>query len=639
MNEKIGKLLTWCFTLDRWKKRAVQITFDTATIPSSLLLAFVARLEHLKFFNSLDVYIGILIVLISGLFVFSKRGLYSTFTRHVSIEAAITIILGSLISGGFLFFTILIFELQIPRSVPLIYAALLCIFAASVRFFLRALGQASIKNERENVAIYGAGATGTQLMEALKWDPKYHVRQFIDDKPELHGQTLSGIPIKNFDDFKRTINSLKIDILLLATPNAVIESRKKVLSLLSERPLKVKAIPSISSLISNSSNIEEIQGLDIEDLLGREPVKPDTKLMEKNISGKTVIVTGAGGSIGRELCRQIMQWAPSELILLDVSEFATYELLMELNAHKPKGCSKIIPLIGSVQDRNFIKKVMDKFLIDTVYHAAAYKHVPLMEQNVMQCIANNVIGTLNMAETAIKANVENFILVSTDKAVNPTSYMGASKRLAEIVCQTLNQRSEQTCISIVRFGNVLGSSGSVVPLFKQQIKNGGPVTLTHKDVTRYFMTIPEAVQLVIQAGSIAKGGEVFVLDMGPPIKIQDLAKKMIALSGLRPVYSEKKLLTVNDIVIKLTGLRPGEKLHEELSYNGNLQGTAHPHIMTTAERAMSYTNLKNLLSRLCNAIDNDDYKSLVAIVSSITVDVSDLKLSKDIFIRKDSNRV
>ena len=639
MNKKIGKLLTWCFTLDRWKKRAVQITFDTATIPSSLLLAFVARLEHLKFFNSLDLYIGILIVLTSGLFVFSKRGLYSTFTRHVSIEAAITIILGSLISGGFLFFTILIFELQIPRSVPLIYAALLCIFAASVRFFLRALGQASIKNERENVAIYGAGATGTQLMEALKWDPKYHVRQFIDDKPELHGQTLSGIPIKDFDDFKRTINSLKIDILLLATPNAVIESRKKVLSLLSERPLKVKAIPSISSLISNSSNIEEIQGLDIEDLLGREPVKPDTKLMEKNISGKTVIVTGAGGSIGRELCRQIMQWAPSELILLDVSEFATYELVMELNAHKPKSCSKIIPLIGSVQDRNFIKKVMDKFLIDTVYHAAAYKHVPLMEQNVMQCIANNVIGTLNMAETAIKANVENFILVSTDKAVNPTSYMGASKRLAEIICQTLNQRSEQTCISIVRFGNVLGSSGSVVPLFKQQIKNGGPVTLTHKDVTRYFMTIPEAVQLVIQAGSIAKGGEVFVLDMGPPIKIQDLAKKMIALSGFRPVYSEKKLLTVNDIFIKLTGLRPGEKLHEELSYKGNLQGTAHPHIMTTAERAMSYTNLKNLLSRLCNAIDNDDYKSLVAIVSSITVDVSDLKLSKDIFIRKDSNGV
>ena len=639
MNKKIGKLLTWCFTLDRWKKRAVQITFDTATIPSSLLLAFVARLEHLKFFNSLDLYIGILIVLTSGLFVFSKRSLYSTFTRHVSIEAAITIILGSLISGGFLFFTILIFELQIPRSVPLIYAALLCIFAASVRFFLRALGQASIKNERENVAIYGAGATGTQLMEALKWDPKYHVRQFIDDKPELHGQTLSGIPIKDFDDFKRTINSLKIDILLLATPNAVIESRKKVLSLLSERPLKVKAIPSISSLISNSSNIEEIQGLDIEDLLGREPVKPDTKLMEKNISGKTVIVTGAGGSIGRELCRQIMQWAPSELILLDVSEFATYELVMELNAHKPKSCSKIIPLIGSVQDRNFIKKVMDKFLIDTVYHAAAYKHVPLMEQNVMQCIANNVIGTLNMAETAIKANVENFILVSTDKAVNPTSYMGASKRLAEIICQTLNQRSEQTCISIVRFGNVLGSSGSVVPLFKQQIKNGGPVTLTHKDVTRYFMTIPEAVQLVIQAGSIAKGGEVFVLDMGPPIKIQDLAKKMIALSGFRPVYSEKKLLTVNDIFIKLTGLRPGEKLHEELSYKGNLQGTAHPHIMTTAERAMSYTNLKNLLSRLCNAIDNDDYKSLVAIVSSITVDVSDLKLSKDIFIRKDSNGV
>ncbi len=288
--------------------------------------------------------------------------------------------------------------------------------------------------------------------------------------------------------------------------------------------------------------------------------------MAKTIAEKTVLVTGAGGSIGSELCRQIIQWKPEKLILLDVSEFAIYRLLEQLKEYPSSHTIDLIPLIGSAQDRPFIKKIFDRFTVDTTYHAAAYKHVPLMEQNVMQCIANNVFGTLNMAEIAITAKVKHFILVSTDKAVNPTNFMGASKRLAEIICQTLSTQKTNTCFSIVRFGNVLGSSGSVVPLFKKQIETGGPITVTHLDVTRYFMTIPEAAQLVIQAGSIAEGGDIFVLDMGKPIKIVDLANRMVTLAGFRPILNGGKELKDDEIAITISGLRPGEKLFEELAY-------------------------------------------------------------------------
>ena len=364
---------------------------------------------------------------------------------------------------------------------------------------------------------------------------------------------------------------------------------------MSDYPIKVKIIPSISKLIDSQFKIDQLKDIKIEDLLGREPVEPNHKLMAKTISNKTVLVTGAGGSIGSELCRQIIVLKPQKLILMDISEFAIYKLLEELKNFSCTQEFDLIPVIGSVQDRLFLKNLFDCFKFDTIYHAAAYKHVPLMEQNIMQCINNNVFGTLNVAELSVVAKIKNFIFVSTDKAVNPTNFMGASKWIAENICQVLSMQQKDTCFSIVRFGNVLGSSGSVVPLFKKQIESGGPIKLTHLDITRFFMTIPEAAQLVIQAGSIAQGGEIFVLDMGKSIKILDLAKRMIYLSGKKPILNENENLKDNEIAINIIGLRPGEKLFEELTYNPNLVGTIHPRVNTAVETSMKNEELQSLL--------------------------------------------
>ena len=519
-----------------------------------------------------------------------------------------------------------------PRSVPLIFATLLFVSATSARFFIRTLSQYSTNEKQENVAIFGAGATGIELMEALRRSPDYRVSLFIDDNPELQGRNLGGIPIHNLSHAEKKFEALNIQTLLLAMPDDVDAARQRVLNILSSHPLKVKTIPSMSSLISGRSEITDLKDIKITDLLGRKPVQPNPELMEENIAGKTVLVTGAGGSIGGELCRQIIHWKPQRVILLDVSEFAIYTLSEELKQEPACNDINLVPIIGSVQDKEFIRKIFNRFTVDTAYHAAAYKHVPLMEQNVMQCMANNVFGTLNMAELAIEAKVKNFILISTDKAVNPTNFMGASKRLAEIICQTLSSNNTDTCFSIVRFGNVLGSSGSVVPLFKRQIENGGPITLTHVDVTRYFMTIPEAAQLVIQAGSIGRGGDVFVLDMGQPIKILDLAKKMATLSGYRPVLNGKTELKDGEIAISVSGMRPGEKLFEELSYNANLSATIHPRIYTTKETQMHSDELQTLLTSISESIDCGHHQKLYELIASITEGVSGIVASSDVFI-------
>ena len=639
MLEPTQNFRIWLFGLERWKKRLIKIAFDGIMVPFSLLLAFYMRLESTDYLFQLDTYIGVLIAAVTTLAVFAARGLYKTFTRHISVEAACSIAIGSAVSCATLLSGILLLGLQMPRSVPLIYATLLCIFATGMRFFIRALGQSITKEKIENVAIYGAGAAGVQLMESLRKSPNYRVRLFIDDNPKLDGENLAGVPINSLDHAKKKFGKLKVETLLLAIPSNIDATRRRVFDILSDHPLKVKTIPSISSLISDRLEITELKDIKIEDLLGREPVQHNPELMAKNITGKTVLVTGAGGSIGSELCRQIILWKPQKLMMLDVSEFASYTLLEELKQHPSSHEIDLIPLIGSVQDSQFIKKVFDRFAVDTTYHAAAYKHVPLMEKNVMQCITNNVFGTLNMTELAIAAKVKNFILISTDKAVNPTSFMGASKRLAELICQTLPTQKTGTCFSIVRFGNVLGSSGSVVPLFKKQIEKGGPVTLTHPDVTRYFMTITEAAQLVIQAGSIAKGGDVFVLDMGKPIKIMDLAKRMVILSGLRPVLTSAEKMQDNEIVITVLGLRPGEKLFEELAYGANLVGTIHPRINTTAETPMKLDELQPLLAAAHDALRDGDHQKLYEIIASVTDGVSDVAGSSDVFIESDKTQL
>ena len=427
----------WLFGLDRWKKLLLQITFDCLAVPISLLLAFFIRLETTDYLYRLDTFIGVSIAMVTTIAVFTTRGLYKNLTRYISTETAFSIAVGSFVSCAFLVSGILLLELEMPLSVPLIYAQLLFLFTAAMRFFIRALGQSMTEEKQENVAIYGADVAGIQLMEALRKNPNYSVKIFIDDNHELDGKNLNGIPISNLDHAKTKFKKLKIETLLLVIPSDFDALRRRVFDMLSDQPLKVKTVPSISSLISGGLKIAELKDIKIEDLLWREPVQHNPDLMAKTIAAKTVLVTGAGGSIGSELCRQIIMWSPKKLIMLDVSEFATYTLLEELTEHPSSQGVDIIPLIGSVQDSQFVKKIFDRFAVDTTYHAAAYKHVPLMEQNVMQCVSNNVFGTLNMVKLAIAAKVKHFILVSTDKAVRPNNFMGASKRLAEIICQTL----------------------------------------------------------------------------------------------------------------------------------------------------------------------------------------------------------
>ena len=623
---------TWLFGLTPFTKRLILMTFDALVASMFFFLAFFLRLETTSYLFQFDTYVGLLIAVIGALSVFSIRGLYSNVTRHISIEIANGIAIGSGLSAAFVLVAIYLIDLQIPRSVPLIYATFFCLIATAARFFIRALGQNITKEKPDDVAIYGAGDDSIQLMEALRKNINYRVRILIDDDPKLNGQTIGGFTIINLNEALPKIKELEIKILLIAEPNDILFIRERILEVLSDQPLKIKAIPSISSLIAGRTKISELEDINIEGLLGRKPAVHNPELMAKTIAGKTILVTGAGGSIGSELCRQIILWKPKKLILLDISEFAIYKLLEELSELIGSQEFELIPLIGSVQDRHFIKKVFNRFAVNTVYHAAAYKHVPLMEQNVMQCFANNVLGTLNVAEYAIATNVKNFVLVSTDKAVNPTNFMGASKRFSEMICQTFSTMSSKTCFSIVRFGNVLGSSGSVVPLFKKQIESGGPVTLTHLEITRYFMTIAEASQLVIQAGAIGKGGDIFVLDMGKPVKILELAKRMVALSGLKPILDGKERLENGEIAIIITGLRPGEKLFEELAYDSNLKGTIHPQINTTEEVPMSHKALEALLVSVGDAIRDNEYGKLYNIVSSVAQGIVDLEHSCDVFI-------
>ena len=630
--------IEWLFALDRSIKRLLQITYDAFATSIAFFLALILRLETIDFFYMFDTYIGVLISIISTSYILILQGLYNNITRYMSIETAISIAIGSILSCVALLSGIFLLELEIPLSVSFIFGTILCVLLAGIRLFVRYLSQNITTKKRENVAIFGAGAAGIQLMDALRQNPNYSVKLFIDNNPDLDGKNLGGVDIINFNRVKQKFRSINIKTMFIATSFKQGSVRQKVLDIVSDYPIKVKMIPSISKFIDSTFKIDHLKDIKIEDLLGREPVEPNHKLLSKTISNKTVLVTGAGGSIGSELCRQIVVSKPKKLILMDISEFAIYELTEELKGYPYISDFDIVPLIGSISDKDLIKKLLNSHAVDTIYHAAAYKHVPLMEQNIMQCINNNVFGTLNIADLSVAAKVKNFILVSTDKAVNPTNFMGVSKRIAEIICQNMSVQKNDTCFSIVRFGNVLGSSGSVVPLFKTQIEKGGPITLTHHEVTRYFMTIPEAAQLVIQAGSIAQGGDIFVLDMGKSIKILDLAKRMVYLSGKEPVLNSNKTSKDNEIEIIISGLRPGEKLYEELTYNPNLIGTVHPRINTVKEISMNTDELQSLLKIMKHAIRDYDYQKLFENISKVSKNICDINTSTDIFLEKDEKK-
>lgn len=537
------------------------------------------------------------------IFLFIRLGLYRAVTRYVSTKVLSMTVLGSAVSAVIFFLSVLIFEQRLRLALPIVYFLVLVVLTTGSRMTLRSLLSSRQSKAQEPVIIYGAGQSGRQLLEAIKQVNEYYAVAFVDDNPHIQRTVIYDLAVYHPSEMDNLIARYGVSKILLAIPSATSEERKNILKKLEPYPCEVLTIPGVKDLVDGKISVGSLKKISVVDLLGRDPVDPVPELMAADITGKVVMVSGAGGSIGSELCRQIIRRAPSKLILFELSEFSLYSIDKELNEMKAAAGFnvEILPLLGSVQNYERMREIMTTYKVDTVYHAAAYKHVPMVEFNTIEGIRNNVYGTLFCAQAAINSNVSTFVLISTDKAVRPTNTMGASKRMAELVLQALAAEPDpKTRFCMVRFGNVLGSSGSVVPVFEKQIAAGGPITLTHENITRFFMTIPEAAQLVIQAGAMGKGGDVFVLDMGEPVKIIDLAKQMIRLSGLEIKDAEHP---GGDIEIKITGLRPGEKLYEELLIGAEVKETTHPRIMTANEIMLPWYKLSDILERLTQACD------------------------------------
>ena len=606
------------FELSRPLKRIANLIIDTILITGAFFFAYWTRLGKITSFDNYQIWLALSCTLVVTLIAFIKLGLYRAVLRYISFKALAMIATGALISSISLVLFSFFIDSFIPRTVPLIYFSYVFLLCGGVRMLVRYYIGLLLDKNNESVLIYGAGLNGRQLSVMLKHAYRYRIRGFIDDNTKLHGTYLLGNKIFSPKDISKLVQKYNIKVILLAIPSASRRERKAIIDSLIPLKIKVQTIPDMEEILQGNAKIDELREVKIEDLLGREPVLPNQELLQKNILNKTVMVTGAGGSIGSELCRQIILNKPNILILFEISEFSLYSIHQELlEIIKKNNLSTIIhPILGNVQDIERLDRVLAHFNIDTIYHAAAYKHVPLVEYNIIEGIRNNIFGTYNVAKCAADHNVKSFVLISTDKAVRPTNTMGASKRMAELCLQALSEqlKNSQTCFSMVRFGNVLGSSGSVIPLFRKQILKGGPITVTHPDIIRYFMTIPEAAQLVIQAGSMAKGGDVFILDMGEPVKIVDLAKNLIQLSGLS-VKDEKN--PKGDIEIAYAGLRPGEKLYDELLIGGdNVTKTVHSCIMTAEEEYLPFEQLSNVLVELEQACKRADYMAIRQILLS-----------------------
>ncbi|MDP5131587.1 MAG: polysaccharide biosynthesis protein [Paraglaciecola sp.] len=595
-------MLAWLLALPRSAKRIISVAIDTFFLIFSVLFAFVLTQDG-DTLQLQKILLAFVVTLPITILVFTRLGLYRAVIRYVGQHALGAVLFGIVFSAVLLAGLFALFGVHNRTSLVVVYGLVALVTSGGIRLGARMLFQPNNNGHKTRVLIYGAGSSGRQLAQALLNGEQYQPVMFVDDDTTLQRSTILGIPVSSPDGIANLVKQKNIGRLLLAMPSASRSRRREVLDRLGELPIPVLSIPGMSDLVDGSMRIDELQDVKIEDLLGRDPVAPVKKLLHANIKGKVVMVTGAGGSIGSELCRQIICGEPVTLVLYELSEYALYaierELRLIIEAESLE--VKVVPVMGSVQKQARLETVMRTFAVQTVYHAAAYKHVPLVEYNVVEGVYNNVFGTWFAAEAAIKAGVETFVLISTDKAVRPTNVMGASKRLAELVLQGLSQHQSKTRFCMVRFGNVLGSSGSVVPLFREQIRKGGPITITHKDIIRYFMTIPEAAQLVVQAGAMGKGGDVFVLDMGEPVRIADLAVRMLHLMGLE-VRDEQH--PSGDIEIHYTGLRPGEKLYEELLVGNNVRQTDHPRIMAADEVSLSWQEMLHLLNRLdkaCNA--------------------------------------
>jgi UDP-N-acetylglucosamine 4,6-dehydratase len=569
--------------------------------------------------------------------VFVRLGLYRAVVRYIGTKAILTVLAGVTLSTAMLLLLDLLFAPhQVPYTALIIYWSLALIYVAGSRSIIRYLFSYFGGNSRtaRRVAIYGAGEAGARLSAVLQGGAEFAPIAFVDDKRMLQGNHINGLTVYAPEKLQSLIDDLGIERVLLAMPTASRRRRQEILESLEPLGIRVQSLPELSDIISGYARIDELRDVDVNDLLGRDPVPPIPSLFKSCIAGKSVMVTGAGGSIGSELCRQIMKSVPHRLVLFEMSELALYTIENELKQiAQSEGLKvEILPLLGNAHHRHRVREVMSACGVQTVYHAAAYKHVPIVEHNVVEGLHNNVISTWYTAEAALETGVETFVLISTDKAVNPANIMGATKRFAELVLQGLQSRTTHTRFSMVRFGNVLDSSGSVVPLFREQIRSGGPVTVTHRDVIRYFMTIPEAAQLVIQAGAMGKGGDVFVLDMGRPVKIDDLARRMINLMGLSV---RDKSNPDGDIEIKYTGLRTGEKLYEELLIGTNIAGTDHPRIMRAFEHSLSWERVRQLLDDLLIALASFDCQRAIARLSEAVGEYRNTGETQDfIWVRK-----
>ncbi|MDD2134854.1 polysaccharide biosynthesis protein [Pseudomonas kurunegalensis] len=636
----MDKLRSRLLGLPRRHKRLIQVATDVILVWFALWLAFVVRLGIDDLANPVRDHTWLFITApIISIPLFIRFGLYRAVMRYFGNDALIAIIKAVTLSAlilGFIIYWASNHQNVVPRSITFNYWWLSLIMVGGLRLAMRqyflgdwfatAVQHVPFANRDDGlprVAVYGAGSAGNQLVAALRMGKAMRPVAFIDDDASITDRVIAGLQVYQPAQLQRMIDDTGAEEILLALPSVSRSRRREILNLLEGYPLHVRSVPGFMDLASGRVKVDDIQEVDIADLLGRDAVPAQGDLLQHCIIDQTVMVTGAGGSIGSELCRQILGQTPRTLLLFEHSEFNLYTIAGELEQRilREGLAVQLIPILGSVRDQAKMLDVMRAWQVDTVYHAAAYKHVPIVEHNIAEGLSNNVFGTLYTAQAALQAGVSNFVLISTDKAVRPTNVMGSTKRLAEMVLQALSNelapvlmgdtgnvsQVNKTRFTMVRFGNVLGSSGSVIPLFHKQIKNGGPLTVTHPKITRYFMTIPEAAQLVIQAGSMGQGGDVFVLDMGEPVKIVELAEKMIHLSGFS-IRSERNPL--GDIAINFTGLRPGEKLYEELLIGDNVIATRHPMIMSANEDYLPWDVLKQRLDALRAATSTDDFATV-----------------------------
>nr|WP_277611044.1 nucleoside-diphosphate sugar epimerase/dehydratase [Microbulbifer celer] len=596
------------------------LSYDLLMLTVAFLLAMTVRFNGAGLITEKNMALCVGITLMSSSLIFLRLGLYRTVIRYMGQQAIVAVLQGVTASAVVLAVASYLTYAGVPRSVPVIYWCFALVFVGGSRWLVRLYYQMALEIHKTRVAIYGAGTAGLQLYKGLIHGEMYKTVAFFDDNASKQNTLIDGVLVYSPAKILDVIADRDISEILLAMPGVPKRRRREITRSLRERGVVVKVIPGMEELVDSAGRVSDVAQI-YENILGRAPVEPQKDLIAGSIAGKVVLVTGAGGSIGSELCRQIVQWGPVQLILLEASEFSLYQLERELRQQQQDEGSAVhvIPLLGDVRNRARMAEIIQAFSVQTIYHAAAYKHVPLVEQNVVVGADNNVLGTLSVLEAAEAHGVEQFVLVSTDKAVRPTNVMGATKRLAELVCQDFGRRFGRTRVCMVRFGNVLGSSGSVIPLFTDQINAGGPVTVTHPKVTRFFMTIPEAAQLVLQAGNMGRHGEVFVLDMGEPVRIYDIARRLIQIMG-HTVREESN--PDGDIEIQITGLRPGEKLYEELLLGDKVAGTEHPMIMRAEEERLTSERLQLILGDLREACAQNDCEKVHRLLTEAVKDYS-----------------